>query len=434
MSLQVKIYPGRPCYYIRGTIRVGSRTSGPVFETTGIRIAGSKSRQKAEEVCFRRYEEIREELLNGPRIVEVSWIEAAVEYCAWRKAKREAENPDLLGTIDPEAGYALRFTEYLESVGAAHLPLSRIGIKHIEGYLLFHLQGRKPLYLRKCESSIVAIMNHAKRHGLCAPGLIVPKATLPRAEVFSPVNKHFDDETVALFVDCAPPHARLFFAAVFTLGLRAGELLYAKRTPMLHAEAGKSGICLVPGREMIFLANTKPGLAVERAIPPDLAEAFRRALDARTDKFDALFLTHTKRPYKRSGNNSGFRFRVAWCATRGRVGAELEQRAAAARMAGNDERARYYLEEADKVRRSTGHWGRHTMISNAVMKGLSDRMIMKMSGHVQPQMISRYTHLRDGSIRDAAQQVVPNLSLEQMLNGKSRCATAKARGAKRSDS
>jgi integrase len=377
-------------------------------------------------VCHRRQEEIREELLNGPRIVEVSWTQAAVDYCAWRKAKREAENPDLVGTIEQEAGYVLRFTEYLESIGAAHLPLSRIGVQHLEDYLLFHLKGRKPSYLHRCQSNFVAVMNHAKRRSLCSPGLTIPKARLPKANTFSPINKHLDDETVTLFVECAPPHMKLFFSAVFTLGLRAGELLFAKRTPMSNPEEGRSGICLIPGREAIYLARTKTGMAVERSIPTDLAEAFRRTLAARTDKYDALFLTNLKRPYKRSKNGAnGFRFRVAWCATRERAGVELERRAEAARLAGNHGLNLHYLAEAEKVRRSTGHWGRHTMISNAVMKGLSDRMIMKMSGHVQPQMISRYTHLRDGSVREAAQQLVPNLSLEHMLNGKSRRATRK---------
>jgi hypothetical protein len=46
-------------------------------------------------------------------------------------------------------------------------------------------------------------------------------------------------------------------------------------------------------------------LPIERVIPPDLAEAFRQALAARTDKFDALFLTDKKRPYKRGGPCAG---------------------------------------------------------------------------------------------------------------------------------
>jgi hypothetical protein len=210
-------------------------------------------------------------------------------------------------------------------------------------------------------------MNHAKAYKFCPPSLVIPKPTLPKVAKNTPVNKHFSDETVSLFIQCAPPHAKLFFSAAFTLGLRAGELLFAKRTNMLQAEPRRSGICLLPGRETLFIARSKIGLPIERVIPPDLAEAFRQVLAARTDKFDALFLTDKKRPYKRGRTLRGFRFRNGTCA---RVVAELHRRAAEAGLAGNEKLRQDCLFEADTVSRSTGHWGRHTMISNAVMNNI----------------------------------------------------------------
>jgi hypothetical protein len=39
---------------------------------------------------------------------------------------------------------------------------------------------------------------------------------------------------------------------------------------------------------------------------------------------------------------------------------------------------------------------------------------MKMSGHLGREMIDRYTHLRDDSVRSAAQKVAPVLSVRQM--------------------
>jgi integrase len=174
---------------------------------------------------------------------------------------------------------------------------------------------------------------------------------------------------------------------------------------MQHAEIGKSGLCLEPGREKLFLATTKEGFPLERVIPSALADALRVALRERADQHDALFLTDRGRPYSRGKTQGGSRFKTAWKSARARVIIELTRKLMSAKELEHRETVSQLEAEIQKVSQATPHWSRHTMISRAIEKGINDRVVMELSGHRSIQMVGRYTHLRDASIRNAAELV-----------------------------
>src|SRR4030095_11205854 len=84
---------------------------------------------------------------------------------------------------------------------------------------------------------------------------------------------------------------------------------------------------------------------------------------------------------------------------------ELDRQLDLAKEGRDAARARELQSWIKMAKRATGHWGRHSMISRAVLQGMSDRQIMAVSGHRSPQMIARYSHLRDNDSKELAEMV-----------------------------
>ncbi len=403
MPLKLKAYKGRPHYYLRGTVKA-NRKRVRIYETTGIRIGSPGAKARADELRLRREAELLEELTSGKPPQDLTWNEIAALYCEAHALDRASRRSDLDGTTDPEAGYVLRLTDFLATRKVANRPIRELKINDVQAYFNQHLRGSKLSYLHRCRNNYLAVMNWAVKEKHC--GADYPMPQLPKYEPrAAKVNKNLPLAVIELFVKFAPKHAKLLFDTIFDTGLRGGELLFINRTEPDDDEPRRSGLRLDEGKEQIHLGVTKDGEAVTRSISARLARRMRDELGKRKDAYDALFLTDKGVPYKRANVQRGFQYRTAWKSTRVRVVAELARRLDLAKQRGDAAKVLELGNWIKAAERATGHWGRHSMISRAVLQGMSDRQIMAVSGHRSPQMIARYSHLRDDDSKELAEMV-----------------------------
>lgn len=403
MPLKLKHYKDRPYYYLRGTVKA-NRKRVRIFETTGIRVGSPGAKSKAEELRLRREAELLEELTTGRPPRDLTWNEVAMQYCKARALRRVSKRPELADTTDPEAGYVLRLTDFLTARKAANRPIRELNIEDVQAYFNEHLSGKQISYLHRCRNNYLAVMNWAAEKKFCdaeypMPGL--PEHD-PRA---IQVNKNLPLPVIKLFVEFAPKHAKLLFDTIFDTGLRGGELLFVNRTEPDEDQLRRSGLCLEEGNEHIHLGVTKDGKAITRSISKRLAKRMREELKKRKDPHDELFLTDKGVPYKRPNVQRGFQYRAAWRSTRKKVVDELDRQLNLVKKSRDAGKARELKKWIRMAKRATGHWGRHSMISRAVLQGMSDRQIMVVSGHRSPQMIARYSHLRDNDSKELAEKV-----------------------------
>jgi integrase len=296
MPIGISIPKGRSCYYLRGTVTVGRR-SRRVYETTGIRVGKAGSRALAEEVRLTREVQIRDELLHGTALTK-TWLDLAVTYCEKRQKKRIEKDPSLKDHPDPEAGYVLRLTNFFSRRGMADVPLGELEEKVLNDFFTEALKDRKLSYKARHRDTYRTMMNLAQR--LKWVGGEFPLPDLPRYDIAKePVGKSLEDEDVRLFVMLAPKYARAYVASVFSTGLRGGELLFLKRTRPDYTDRLGTGLCLDQGNEHFFLGTTKDGAPILRALSDDLVMLLKSYLDSRTDKHNALFVTHRGVPYRR---------------------------------------------------------------------------------------------------------------------------------------
>ena len=403
MPLKLKQYKNRPHYYLRGTVKA-NRKRVRIFETTGIRIGSPGAKAKAEELRLRREAQLFEHLTTGKPSQDPSWNEVAALYCEARARERVSKRPELEGTTDPEAGYVLRLTDFLVTRKAAHRPISELKIEDVQDYFNKHLRGKELSYLHRCRNNYLAVMNWAVKNKYReAP---YPMPALPDYDPRKmEVNKNLPIPVIKLFVKFAPKHASLLFNTIFDTGLRGGELLFINRTKRDEQNLRRSGLDLKEGKEKLLLGVTKDGKAITRSISKRLATRMRDELKKRKDPYDALFLTDKGVPYKPAKVQRGFQYRKAWESTRTKVVAELKSQLDAAKQVKDAAKVDELESWIEMVERATGHWGRHSMVSRAVIAGMSDRQIMVVSGHRSPQMIARYSHLRDDDSKELAEKV-----------------------------
>ena len=403
MPLKLKQYKNRPHYYLRGTVKA-NRKRIRIFETTGIRVGSPGAKAKAEELRLRREAQLFEQLTTGKPSQDLSWNEVAVLYCKARALKRVSKRPELAGTTDPEAGYVLRLTDFLATKKAAHRPISELNLEDVQAYFNNHLRGKELSYLHRCRNSYLAVMNWAVENQYREAGYPMP--VLPEYDARKmEINKNLPVPVIKLFIAFAPKHARLLFDTIFDTGLRGGELLFLKRTKPDEHRPRRSGLSLKEGKEKLHLGVTKNGKPITRSISKRLAKRMRDELKKRKDPYDALFLTDKGVPYERPKVQRGFQYRKAWKSTRAKVVTELKSQLDTARRAKNAARVDELESWIEMVERATGHWGRHSMVSRAIIGGMSDRQIMVVSGHRSPQMIARYSHLRDNDSKKLAEEV-----------------------------
>ena len=406
MSLKLKSYKGRAHYYLRGTVKA-NRKRVRIFETTGIRVGSPGAKAKAEELRLRREAQLLDELTTGKPSRDLTWNEVAVLYCEARALRRVSTRPESAGTTDPEAGYVLRLTDFLAKRKAANRPIRALKIEDVQAYFNEHLRGKEISYLHRCRNNYLAVMNWAVEKKHC--DLDYPMPELPEHDPRAiQVNKNLPLPVIKLFVGFAPRHAKLLFDTIFDTGLRGGELLFVKRTDPDEDQPRRSGLCLEDGNEHLYLGVTKDGKAITRSISKRLAKRMRDEIKKRKDPHDALFLTDKGVPYERANVQRGFQYRSAWKSARKKVVDELTRQLDLAKESRDATRARELQNWIRMAKRATGHWGRHSMISRAVLQGMSDRQIMAVSGHRSPQMIVRYSHLRDNDAKELAERVSLN--------------------------
>ena len=403
MPLKLKHYKDRPYYYLRGTVKA-NRKRVRIFETTGIRVGSPGAKSKAEELRLRREAELLEELTTGKPSQDLTWNEVAALYCDARALRRVSKRPELAGTTDPEAGYVLRLTDFLATRKVANRPIRALKVEDVQAYFNEHLRGKEISYLHRCRNNYLAVMNWAVKKEYCDAHYPMPE--LPEHDPRAiQVNKNLPLPVIKLFVEFAPKHAKLLFDTIFDTGLRGGELLFVKRTEPDEDQPRRSGLCLEDGKEHIHLGVTKDGKAITRSISKRLAKRMRDELKKRKDAYDELFLTDKRVPYARANVQRGFQFRTAWKSTRKKVVDDLSRQLDLAKKGRDAAKARELKSWIKMAERATGHWGRHSMISRAVLQGMSDRQIMAVSGHRSPQMIARYAHLRDTDSKELAEMV-----------------------------
>ena len=61
--------------------------------------------------------------------------------------------------------------------------------------------------------------------------------------------------------------------------------------------------------------------------------------------------------------------------------------------------------KAEKLRRASAHWGRHTAITAKVDAGMDPRYVQKDARHSDPRTTALYTHEDDDKRHDDAQKV-----------------------------
>ena len=68
------------------------------------------------------------------------------------------------------------------------------------------------------------------------------------------------------------------------------------------------------------------------------------------------------------------------------------------------------------------HDGRHTAITTLAEKGLSAWVIQAQVGHVDPQMMKTYSHIRRRALNEAAAALEPKLNVESQTANESTLA------------
>jgi integrase len=402
MSLKVVIPKGRASYYLRGTVTVG-RKSRSVYETTGIRVGQAGAKALTQEIRLTREVQIRDELLRGAPATK-TWLDLAVKYCEKRQAKRVTRDPSLKDSPDPEAWFVLRLTNFFVSRGVADLPLRELPHDEVDSFFATALDGAKLSYKTRLKNVYCAMMNFARKRMWIDYEYPVPD--LPEYDILKqPVNKALEDEDVQLFISLAPEHAHPFVASVFGTGLRGGELIFIKRTRPDYTDRHGTGLCLDEGQEHFFLGMTKDGTAHIRTLPDSLVALLKSYLATRKDSYDALFLTNRGVPYVRPKRKRSSVYKTMWRNLAKRVARTLEMRAEEAELRGDPGLAQRLRDRAAQCRKVTGHWGRHNMVSRAIVLGKSDREIMQLTGHKTARMLTRYSHLKVGPRKILANSV-----------------------------
>lgn len=77
---------------------------------------------------------------------------------------------------------------------------------------------------------------------------------------------------------------------------------------------------------------------------------------------------------------------------------------------------------------ATGRWhdNRHTLVTEPAESGAGDEVIMSTAGHVRPQMLSRYSHVRTEAERKALEEIYNRQTAADAATRKKRDALAQA--------
>ena len=189
MPLKLKRRPGRPHWYIHGTIRGVS-----VRESTGV-----ADHKAAEAIRARREWEIIQRSVFGPEAT-ATFVAAAVSYLE----------------IGGERLYLKPIIARLGSV-----PLAKIDQALIEQTARALYPTASPGTLnRQAFTPIAAVLNHAAKRGLCAHR-VIERPAQPKGRV-----RWLTFEEAEQLVDACSPHLRPLVLFLLGTGARTSEALY----------------------------------------------------------------------------------------------------------------------------------------------------------------------------------------------------------------
>jgi integrase len=188
MSLQLKRRPGRPNWYMHGTVR-----GITVRESTGV--ADTKA---AEAIRARREWEIIQRSVFGPEAT-TTFVGAAVSYL-------EA------------GGERTHLKRIIARIGS--LPLAKIDQSVIEQTARALFPKGSPATLNRCAyTPIVAVLNHAAKRGLCARR-VIERPPQPKGRV-----RWLTFEEAERLIDACASHLRPLVLFLFGTGARVSEAL-----------------------------------------------------------------------------------------------------------------------------------------------------------------------------------------------------------------
>jgi integrase len=189
MSLRLKRRPGRPCWYIHGTIRGVS-----IRESTGV-----ADQKAAEAIRARREWEIIQRSVFGAEAT-ATFVGAAVSYL-------EA------------GGEKLYLKPIIAKIGS--VPLAKVDQALIEKVAReLYPDGSPATRNRQAFTPIAAVLNHAAKRGLCARR-IIERPAQPKGRV----RWITFDEAEALLTACSS-HLRPLVMFLLGTGARLSEALY----------------------------------------------------------------------------------------------------------------------------------------------------------------------------------------------------------------
>jgi integrase len=245
--------------------------------------------------------------------------------------------------------------------------------------------------------------------------LEMPEIELPEA----PLSRHRKRRRVAeltqdllvFFFSFAAPHLKAQLYTEWSTGGRLSSVLFGCRL---------CDLILSPQRSQITFHDTKNGDPVTAYLHPAAAEALAEYLEHRgrpDRREDLLFLTHRGRPYSTRGRErgwSGFN-KTAFNAAKRRAVKAKRRQAAAARVAGDFEKARMLWSDAALLRQVTQHWLRHWFATHALAAGMSLEAIAAQGGWRNYRSIEAYAH----DVPEARRRALDNLPIGARAIGKS---------------
>jgi integrase len=272
MSLKLIQRPGRPCWYIHGTVRGIS-----VRETTG-----TADRKAAEEIRIKRENEILQRSIHGAQAT-ATFGEAALSYLQLGGSK------DFLQPI----------IDRIERT-----PLAKIDQDFIDKLALaMHPNAKPATRARAVYTPISAVLHHAAKRKLCpSPSISRPKPSPARERCLRP------EEAERLIEACAP-HLRPLVIFLFATGARLSEALYLDW----------SDVDVVRGQAKFL--KTKNGIARGVPLHPRVVAELRLL---GPHKNGAVFLTNDGKPYepKKQNRRGGGQIKTAFDGACRRAGIE----------------------------------------------------------------------------------------------------------------
>jgi integrase len=276
MSLKLIQRPGRPCWYIHGTVRGIS-----VRETTG-----TADRRAAEEIRIKRENEILQRSIHGAQAT-ATFGEAALSYLELGGSK------DFLPPI----------VERIERT-----PLAKIDQDFIDKLALtMHPNAKPATRARAVYTPISAVLHHAASRKLCPkPSISRPKPSPGRVRWLKP------EEAERLIDACgATPkseHLRPLVIFLFATGARLSEALYLD---WRDVDLNRGHVNLVGADDGSGEIGTKNGEARGVPLHPRMIAELRK-LGPRES--GAVFLTNDGKPYepKKQNRRSGGQIKTAF--------------------------------------------------------------------------------------------------------------------------